>query len=290
MTVSPETGSPAVRGAWPGAVVGRWVAARHVPAVRPAWPVGGRPVVVERKLRLRRGGDVRRARGKGRAWADGPLVARVIRNDTEPPQNRYAVVAGKKAGKAFQRNRLKRLVRETIRHHHPRLAPGHDIVVIVRGTVEEMPGLAEAERAFGRIVRRAGLLVDGPAGGDDRPRPPRAAPGGGVAGTRPPHRAGEIGPDPSAPDTSSDASGPSPPEAASGVSRPDAPTDPSPPDAPVDPSRSDAGVKADGSRTRGRAAGDVLVEGPVAARPEGPIASWEAGEALRPGPGAGVSR
>ncbi|MEJ7763364.1 MAG: ribonuclease P protein component [Thermomicrobiales bacterium] len=138
--------------------------------------------MVERKLRLRRGGDVRRARGKGRAWADGPLVARVIRNDTEPAQNRYAVVAGKKAGKAVQRNRLKRLVRETIRHHHPRLAPGHDIVVIVRGTVDEMPGLAETERAFGRIVRRAGLLVEGPAGGDSAgPRPPRAAPGGGAA-------------------------------------------------------------------------------------------------------------
>jgi ribonuclease P protein component len=114
--------------------------------------------MVERRLRLRREAEVRQARARGRAWADGPLVARILANGSAPPQNRYAVVAGKKIGKAHERNRAKRLVREAIRHLHPRLRPGHDVVVIVRGGLDELPGLAAAEASLGRIVRRAGLL------------------------------------------------------------------------------------------------------------------------------------
>lgn len=116
--------------------------------------------MVERRLRLRRESEVRRARNRGKAFADGPLVARILPNDLDPPQNRYTVIAGKKAGKAVQRNRLKRLVREAIRHLHPELRPGHDLAIIVRGTVAEMPGLAAAEASLGRIVRRAGLLME----------------------------------------------------------------------------------------------------------------------------------
>ena len=90
--------------------------------------------------------------------AEGRLVARVLLNATEPPANRYAVVAGKKAGGSVQRNRLKRLVREALRHLHPSLVPGHDVVIVVRGTVEEMPDYAAARASLDRIVRRAGLL------------------------------------------------------------------------------------------------------------------------------------
>ena len=87
--------------------------------------------MVERKLRLRREAEVKRTRAKGRAWADGPLVARVLPNGLEPPQNRYAVIAGKQVGKAHERNRAKRLVREAIRALHPRLRPGHDVAPIL---------------------------------------------------------------------------------------------------------------------------------------------------------------
>lgn len=113
---------------------------------------------MERRLRLRRDWEVRQVRARGRAYADGPLVARVLPNALDPPANRYTVVAGKKVGGSVQRNRLKRLVREALRHLDPTLAPGHDVVVVVRGTVDEMPTYAVARAALDRIVRRAGLL------------------------------------------------------------------------------------------------------------------------------------
>lgn len=114
--------------------------------------------MVERRLRLREEADVRRARSRGKSFADGPLLVRVLPNRSDPPRNRYAVVAGKRVGKAVQRNRLKRLVREAIRYAHPRLAVGHDVVVVVCGTVAELSGLEVAQGSFARIMTRAGLL------------------------------------------------------------------------------------------------------------------------------------
>ncbi len=130
---------------------------------------------MERSLRLRREAEVRRARGRGRAWADGPLVARILPNGLTPPQNRYTVVAGKKVGKAHERNRAKRLAREALRLLHPRLRQGYDIVVIVRGTLDELPTFAVADASLTRIMGRAGLLATesvppGP------PKPPDSSP------------------------------------------------------------------------------------------------------------------
>jgi ribonuclease P protein component len=118
---------------------------------------------MERPLRLRREGDVRTARSRGRAVAEGPLVLRVLPNAATPPGNRYAFVAGRKSGNAVQRNRLKRVAREAMRTLHPDLHPGHDVVVIIRGTVAELPGSQEARELLTRLLRRAGLLDTSPA-------------------------------------------------------------------------------------------------------------------------------
>ncbi len=115
---------------------------------------------MERSLRLRRGGDVRAARSRGRAIADGPLVVRFMPNASAPPANRYGVIAGRKSGKAVQRNRLKRITREALRALHPELRPGFDLVVIIRGTVDELPGSHEAHALLTRMLRRAKLFQE----------------------------------------------------------------------------------------------------------------------------------
>jgi ribonuclease P protein component len=113
---------------------------------------------LERDLRLRRERDVRVARSRGRSVTLGPYVMRYLRNPATPDANRYTVVAGKKCGGAVQRNRLKRVTREALRALHPRLATGFDCVIILRGTVEELPSSAAALDLLTVLFRRAGLL------------------------------------------------------------------------------------------------------------------------------------
>lgn len=105
---------------------------------------------------------MRAARSRGRSVTEGPLVVRYLRNASDPPANRYAVVAGRKSGGSVQRNRLKRVTREALRALHPTLAPGFDFVVIIRGTIEELPGTAAASAILTRMLRRAGLLQTAP--------------------------------------------------------------------------------------------------------------------------------
>ena len=92
----------------------------------------------------------------------GPLVIRVFAHPDNPVPNRYAVVAGKKVGKAHERNRVKRLVREALRELHPSLKPGHDVVVILRGGPDELPGLDVARQTLETLFQRARLFADKP--------------------------------------------------------------------------------------------------------------------------------
>ena len=146
--------------------------------------------MVNRAFRLRADYEVTRARRAGKAYADGPLVARIAPREPTTPQqpvdsaaecangnaesapltNRYTVIAGKKVGKAHERNRCKRLVREAVRYLHPHLAPGHDVAIIVRGGTAELTGLDVAYRTLERIFRRARLLVEEPV---PPPLPPK---------------------------------------------------------------------------------------------------------------------
>ena len=119
--------------------------------------------MVSRELRLRKEFEVRQVRSRGKAYAEGPIVIRILPNQFEVPQNRYAFVAGKRAGKSVERNRAKRLCREAIRFYHPRLRPGHDLVVIVRGEAAELPSYEVARAIIERLLIKARLLLPGEA-------------------------------------------------------------------------------------------------------------------------------
>lgn len=118
--------------------------------------------MVSRELRLRNEFEVRQVRARGKAYAEGPIVIRVLPNALERPQNRYAFIAGKRVGKAVERNRAKRLCREAIRFYHPRLKPGHDLVMIVRGQAAELPSYEAARGIIERLLIKARLLPPTP--------------------------------------------------------------------------------------------------------------------------------
>jgi ribonuclease P protein component len=80
---------------------------------------------------------------------------------------RLGVVASRKIGGAVERNRAKRLVRETFRRHKDLFPPQIDVVVIVRPGAHELAYAdVEAEiTAIGPLLRRraAAVLREGPA-------------------------------------------------------------------------------------------------------------------------------
>ncbi len=117
---------------------------------------------MERRLRLRESYEIQRTRTRGTSAASGPLVARILPNKLEPAQNRYTIIAGKRVGKAHDRNRCKRVTREALRSLHPVLKQGFDVVLIVRGGPKELTGLDVASSSLQTIFRKAKLLV-----GDD---------------------------------------------------------------------------------------------------------------------------
>ncbi|MEJ7837189.1 MAG: ribonuclease P protein component [Thermomicrobiales bacterium] len=117
--------------------------------------------MIARQYRLREDSDVRRTRARGKSWPNGPVVARILANSLEPRQNRYTVIAGKRCGKAVQRNRMKRLLREALRGYHPLLRPGHDMALVCRGTVADLPSLEAAQELLLTIFTRSALWKPG---------------------------------------------------------------------------------------------------------------------------------
>lgn len=113
--------------------------------------------MIARQYRLREDFDVRRTRSRGKSWPCGPIVVWILPNDLDPVQNRYTVIAGKRCGKAVQRNRIKRLLREALRGYHPYLRPGFDIAIVCRGTVDEIPSLFVAQETLRMVFSRASL-------------------------------------------------------------------------------------------------------------------------------------
>jgi ribonuclease P protein component len=90
---------------------------------------------MQRHLRLRRKEDFAHLRQAGRVWRHPFLILSVAPNQLT--HNRYGFVISKRLGTAVVRIRTRRRLREVMRHLHPQIAPGHDIVIIARNPIVE---------------------------------------------------------------------------------------------------------------------------------------------------------
>ena len=79
---------------------------------------------------IKRNNDFRRVYSKGKYASSESLVLYYIKNKTG--MVRIGITTSKKVGKSVVRNRMRRLVRENIRHIYGQLAPGMDLVIVVR--------------------------------------------------------------------------------------------------------------------------------------------------------------
>lgn len=74
------------------------------------------------------------------------------------PFNRYGLVVSRRVGSAVVRNRIRRLLRESVRGLHPRLTPGRDIIIIARPDLVGQP-LVNVQATLEHLLRRARLLT-----------------------------------------------------------------------------------------------------------------------------------
>ena len=111
--------------------------------------------MLPRELRLRRAEDYERLRREGKTFAGRMMVLSVAPN--QAGYNRYGFVISRRFGKAVQRNRARRLMREGLRLLHPRLVSGYDLALIARSGMQSQ-SLSSVVPELERLLRQAGLV------------------------------------------------------------------------------------------------------------------------------------
>lgn len=123
-----------------------------------------------RSARVRTRAEYGIAFDQSKRWSD-PLMSLHWRASGDVPRLGMAV-SRKVDTRAVGRNRIKRILRDTMRHLLPELAAG-DFVVVARNAAARASN-ADIREAFVRLLRRAGALPL-PAADGTMPPPARAA-------------------------------------------------------------------------------------------------------------------
>ena len=104
---------------------------------------------------LRNKNDFNRVYRKGKSLGDRYVVLFFIKNGLD--YNRMAFLASKKVGNSVQRNRARRLMRESWRQISGQFPVGYDIVLIARNSINGK-NCPQVMTSLNRAVQRSGLI------------------------------------------------------------------------------------------------------------------------------------
>ncbi|PJF40640.1 MAG: ribonuclease P protein component [Chloroflexi bacterium] len=112
---------------------------------------------MQRKFRIHTSNQFQRVRHEGRSYHHDLMVLLVAPNRL--PFNRFGIITSRRVGKAVQRNRVRRLLREALRRLMIDMPSGYDIVVVAKSALvgQEFNTIVEVLRL---LFRRAGLVED----------------------------------------------------------------------------------------------------------------------------------
>jgi len=111
---------------------------------------------MRRRYRLHLNSDFQRLREKGQVKRHPDLMISYLPN--ELIHNRYGFITVKRLGNAVKRNRVRRLIRESVRLLHPHSEQGYDVIFIARPSIVGKP-FHQVQRIVNDLCRRAGLVT-----------------------------------------------------------------------------------------------------------------------------------
>ena len=109
---------------------------------------------MRKKERLRKKDDFKTIYKSGKSVPERYVVLFFRKNDL--PYSRTAFLASKKVGNSIQRNRAKRLMRESYRLNADQFCDGYDLIFIARNTINGKK-LKDVEKSLLNAARRGKL-------------------------------------------------------------------------------------------------------------------------------------